>query len=159
MTEAAAMGEAFRARLVPELKVSDLAASLTFWCDRLGFRVLYDRAEDGFAYLDRDGAQIMLDQRGCGAAERRGIWETAPMALPFGRGVNFQIQASDLEAIRSRLERAGVPIYFGPETRWYRVGTKEIGVRQFLVQDPDGYLVRLQEKIGERPAHQPAATS
>jgi hypothetical protein len=28
----------------------------------------------------------------------------------------------------------------------------EIGVQQFLVQDPDGYLVRLQQRIGERQA-------
>jgi catechol 2,3-dioxygenase-like lactoylglutathione lyase family enzyme len=142
----------FRARLVPEIKVSDLTASLRFWCDGLGFRVAYRRPEEGFAYLDCDGAQIMLDQRGLGAPERRGIWETGPMEPPFGRGVNFQVQVSDLETIQSRLEAAGVRIYFGPETRWYRVGAVEIGVQQFLVQDPDGYLVRLQRKIGERQA-------
>ena len=85
------MSSTFRARLVPEVKVTDLAASLKFWCDVLGFRVLYGRPEEGFAYLDRDGAQIMLDQRGLGAPERRGIWETGPMELPFGRGVNFQV--------------------------------------------------------------------
>ena len=36
--------------------------------------------------------------------------------------------------------------------KWYRAGDVEIGVRQFLIQDPDGYLVRLQQEIGERPA-------
>lgn len=140
------------AKLVPEVKVSDLAGSLRFWRDLLGFRVLYDRAEEGFAYLDRDGAQVMLDQRGLGAPERCGIWETGPMQQPFGRGVNFQVQVSDLEAIQTRLGAAGVDLYFGPETRWYRAGGMEVGVRQFLVQDPDGYLVRLQERIGERSA-------
>jgi catechol 2,3-dioxygenase-like lactoylglutathione lyase family enzyme len=152
MAEMTALSSMFRARLVPEVKVTDLAASLRFWCDLLGFRVLYGRPEEGFAYLDRDGAQIMLDQRGLGAPERRGIWETGPMDRPFGRGVNFQVQATNLEAIQACVEGAGIAIYFGPETRWYRVGHSEIGVRQFLVQDPDGYLIRLQEKIGERPA-------
>jgi hypothetical protein len=28
----------------------------------------------------------------------------------------------------------------------------EIGVRQFAVQDPDGYLIRLSQSIGDRPA-------
>lgn len=56
-----------------------------------------------------------------------------------------------LSEILGRLEAAGVKIFFGPEERWYRVNSSEVGVRQFLVQDPDGYLVRLQEKIGERP--------
>ncbi|MBB2958163.1 hypothetical protein FHX72_002308 [Pseudoclavibacter helvolus] len=33
------------------------------------------------------------------------------------------------------------------ETR-YRVGEREVGVRQFLVTDPDGYLIRFQESLG-----------
>jgi catechol 2,3-dioxygenase-like lactoylglutathione lyase family enzyme len=141
----------FRARLVPELKVSDLDASLRFWCDLLGFSVRYGRPEDGFAYLDLDGAQLMLDQRGLGAPERRGIWETGPMDYPLGRGINFEVHVADLTELLERVKAAGVDIYFGPEERWYRVNSSEVGVRQFLVQDPDGYLIRLQERIGERP--------
>ena len=49
------------------------------------------------------------------------------------------------------MAEAGWPIFVEPEEKWYRAGDVEIGVRQFLVQDPDGYLVRLQEEIGERP--------
>jgi catechol 2,3-dioxygenase-like lactoylglutathione lyase family enzyme len=130
--------------------VSNLADSLLFWCEVLGFRVLYGRPEEGFAYLDRGGAQIMLDQRGMGAPDR--LWETGHMEYPFGRGVNFEVQVHDLRTIQSRLEAAGVRIYFGPEIRWYRAGALEIGVEQYLVQDPDGYLIRLQHKIGERLA-------
>ena len=141
----------FRARLVPELKVSDLETSLHFWCDLLGFSVRYGRPEDGFAYLDLDGAQLMLDQRGLGALERRGIWETGPMDYPLGRGINFEVHVADLTELLERVKAAGVDIYFGPEERWYRVNSLEVGVRKFLVQDPDGYLIRLQEKIGERP--------
>ncbi|MFM9848817.1 MAG: bleomycin resistance protein [Hyphomicrobiaceae bacterium] len=141
----------FRARMVPELKVSDLAASLRFWCDLLGFSVRYGRPEDGFAFLDLHGAQVMLDQRGAGPPERRGLWETGAMDYPFGRGINFELHVVGLANVLARLEAAATSIYFGPEERWYRVNSSEVGVRQFLVQDPDGYLVRLQEKIGERP--------
>lgn len=141
----------FRARLVPELKVTDLGASLRFWCDLLGFSVRYGRPGEGFAFLDLNGAQIMLDQRGLGPPERRGLWETGSMDYPFGRGINFEIQVAGLQQIVEHLKVAEVKIYFGPEERWYRVNSSEVGVRQFLVQDPDGYLVRLQEKIGERP--------
>ena len=52
---------------------------------------------------------------------------------------------------RGRVAEAEWPIFVEPEEKWYRAGDVEIGVRQFLVQDPDGYLVRLQEEIGERP--------
>jgi catechol 2,3-dioxygenase-like lactoylglutathione lyase family enzyme len=60
-----------RPRLVPELKVADIAQSLAFWRDILGFSVRFDRPEDGFAYLDLEGAEIMLDQRGTGPLERQ----------------------------------------------------------------------------------------
>jgi catechol 2,3-dioxygenase-like lactoylglutathione lyase family enzyme len=139
-----------RARLVPELKVTDIQRSLRFWRDVLRFTVRYDRPEDGFAFLDYHGAQIMLDQRGAGPAERRGLWETGRMQHPFGRGINFEIRTDELTAILDRLAAAGIAVYFGPEERWYRVGAHEVGVRQCLVQDPDGYLVRMQEAIGQR---------
>ncbi|MGE7367800.1 VOC family protein [Neorhizobium sp. NPDC001467] len=48
--------------LVPELDVSDIAASLHFWCDLLGFHIVYDRPAAGFAFLEREGAQVMLCQ-------------------------------------------------------------------------------------------------
>lgn len=76
----------FLAQLVPELKVSNLAASLRFWCDLLGFAVRYGRPEEGFAFLDLNGAQIMLDQRGLGSPERRGLWETGTMDYPSAAG-------------------------------------------------------------------------
>lgn len=140
-----------RPRLVPELVVTDIAASRRFWCGILGFEVLYDRPEDGFAYLDLDGAQIMLDQRDGGTPERIGIWDTGPLERPFGRGINFQITLNDLDAPLTRVRAAGIPLHFGPEERWYRCNDEEVGVRQFLVLDPDGYLVRLQQHLGRRP--------
>ncbi len=140
-----------RPSLVPELDVTDVILSLTFWVDLLGFSVKYARLEDGFAYLVHEGAEIMLDQRNRGPVERRGLWETCPLERPFGRGLNLELQVDDLAEMLRRVEAQGWPIFFGPEDRWYRAGSIEIGVRQLLLQDPDGYLVRLQQKIGERP--------
>jgi len=40
------------------------------------------------------------------------------------------------------------------EDAWYRAGDVEAGQRQFIVQDPDGYLVRLVQRLGERPVEQ-----
>ncbi len=50
-----------RNKLVPELLVTDLTRSLEFWVSYLGFHVAYERLEDGFAYLDLNGAQVMLE--------------------------------------------------------------------------------------------------
>jgi catechol 2,3-dioxygenase-like lactoylglutathione lyase family enzyme len=48
------------ARLVPELLVSDFAASLDFYVRVVGFAVRYDRPAEKFAYLDLDGAELMI---------------------------------------------------------------------------------------------------
>jgi hypothetical protein len=40
------------------------------------------------------------------------------------------------------------------ETRWYRIGRIERGNRQFVVADPDGYLLRFFEDLGERPGEE-----
>ncbi|MFE1598264.1 bleomycin resistance protein [Methylobacterium sp. ID0610] len=136
-----------RARLVPELLVADLSASLAFWVGLIGFRIADDRPEDGFAYLDLDGAQVMLEERDPVSRQ----WVTGPLDPPLGRGINFQISVPDAAPVIARLEAAGRPPYMACEERWYRADTIEVGVRQFLVQDPDGYLLRVSSRLGQRP--------
>ena len=131
------------AALVPELGVFDLQASLRFWCDILGFRVAYSRPESGFAYLQRGAAQVMLEQY-------NGNWETAPPEAPLGRGINFQITVDDIAPMVAALKAIGWPLFEEPHEAWYRYGGTEGGHRQFLVQDPSGYLLRFAEGIGER---------
>lgn len=135
------------ARLTPELLITDLTRSLHFWVDLIGFRVAYDRPEEGFAYLDLDGAQVMLETRH--PASRQ--WLTGPLEAPLGRGINFEIAVSAVEPILARLEAAGWPLFMAVEDKWYRAGEVEMGQRQFLVQDPDGYLLRLAASLGSRP--------
>nr|WP_314355771.1 VOC family protein [uncultured Achromobacter sp.] len=138
--------KSYRARLVPELMVRDMAQSRRFWIDLCGFEVVYQREEEGFVFLDRDGAQFMLD-------EIRGDdgWITAPLQAPLGRGVNFEIKVKSIGPLYERLLAADWPMYRAMQQRWYRNGQIEIGVQQFLVQDPDGYLLRFSEWIGDRP--------
>lgn len=133
--------------LVPELSVTDYKASRHFWCDLIGFSLRYERPEEGFGYLVLGSAHLMLDQISLGRT-----WETGPLEPPLGRGINFEVQVENLDPALQRIMSAGWPIFVEPEEKWYRAGDIEIGVRQFLVQDPDGYLLRLQQEIGERPA-------
>jgi catechol 2,3-dioxygenase-like lactoylglutathione lyase family enzyme len=134
------------APLVPELLVSDLSRSLEFWIGSLGFRLVYERPEEGFAYLDLDGAQLMLEERN----EHARQWVTASLEQPYGRGINFQVSVDDIERRAGRLEANGREAYMPIEEKWYRAGDHEMGVRQILVRDPDGYLIRLSQRIGER---------
>lgn len=132
------------ARMAPEILVSDFDASLRFWRDLLGFAVAYARPDDRFAYLDRDGAQIML-------CERWGEWETGPMEPPFGRGVMFQVYVDAIAPILARLEASGWPIHTGVREAWRDCGNRQIGQREFFVQDPDGYLLMVAEDLDDRP--------
>lgn len=131
------------AALTPELDVSDLDASLRFWCGLLGFSVAYDRPAARFAFLMRGNAQIMICQH-------NGRWLTGPLERPLGRGVNFQITVDHLARILSALDSASWPLFEAPSEVWYRVGQVEWGQRECLVQDPDGYLIRLAEVLGQR---------
>lgn len=76
---------------------------------------------------------------------------TDRLEQPFGRGINFQVSVADLEPILSALASVKWSLFMKPETKWYRTGdTEEVGVRQFLVADPDGYLIRFQQSLGRR---------
>ena len=77
-------------------------------------------------------------------------WITAPLEKPFGRGINFQFEANDWSRPLENLQEQQWPLYLAPEDKWYRAGDEEVGQRQFLVQDPDGYLLRLCQPIGRR---------
>ena len=66
---------------------------------------------------------------------------------PLGRGVNFQIAVAAIGPVCSSLREAGWPLFVEPEVKRYRTGTGEVGVEQFLVADPDGYLLRFQAPL------------
>jgi catechol 2,3-dioxygenase-like lactoylglutathione lyase family enzyme len=133
------------ARLVPELLVSDFAASMDFYVGVIGFAVKYDRPAEKFAYLDLDGAELMIEQE-------TDFWLTGAREKPYGRGINLQMETGDLDGILARLSAAGWPLFRPVEEAWYRAGDLYSGNRQFLVQDPDGYLLRMFQDIGETPA-------
>jgi catechol 2,3-dioxygenase-like lactoylglutathione lyase family enzyme len=131
--------------MMPEIMVTDVTRSLQFWVGVLGFRVAYDRPEQQFFYLERpEGGQMMLYQRD-------GEWETGPLEAPFGRGVVLQVYVADVDAVASSVAAAGLPWFEPPREKWRDWGDRLGGQREFLVQDPDGYLVMVAQRIGERP--------
>ena len=131
------------APLVPELDVLDLEKSRTFWCDVLGFQIAYRRPENGFMYIERQGSQVMLNRR-------NGIWETANLQRPLERGINFQMFVDSVEPLLDALKQAEWPLFRPCHEAWYRIAGEERGNRQFLVQDPDGYLLRFAQDLGPR---------
>ncbi|UNM96234.1 VOC family protein [Ignatzschineria rhizosphaerae] len=130
-------------KMVPELIVSNLQESLAFWVNLIGFEVMYQSEEERFVYLDLLGAQVMLEEM------QPEQWVTGELEKPLGRGINFQIEVPAVKPILERLERENYPLFDALEERWYQANDLQHGQRQFLVQDPDGYLLRLVEVLGE----------
>lgn len=138
--------------LVPELYVSDLPSSVAFYVDLLGFRVEYERPEERFVALSLGSAHLMLEEapslkRATAEDFRRGQWRTADLEKPFGRGLNLEIQVSDIHGIDSRLAQRSYPVLLRLHQRSYRTGADHRAVHQLLVADPDGYLIRLSQPL------------
>ncbi len=132
-------------KLIPELSVSNLQKSIEFYINIIGFKVEYERKENNFAFISYQDSQIMLDQ-----IKENEKWEVCKLQYPFGRGINFQIEVDNVEEIYNRLKSNEYKIAFDMEENWYREGNKLLGNKEFLVQDPDGYLLRFCEDLGER---------
>jgi catechol 2,3-dioxygenase-like lactoylglutathione lyase family enzyme len=130
-------------KLIPELSVTDIQKSLPFYTEILGFKVEYSRPEEKFYFLSIDGAQLMVE-------EINNHWWTGELERPLGRGLNFQIEVDAVSAIIGRLEEAGIALFRPLKESWYRGDGVEFGQLEFLVQDPDGYLLRFIQDIGER---------
>ncbi|MFM7679420.1 MAG: bleomycin resistance protein [Roseiflexaceae bacterium] len=130
--------------MVPELTVSDFAMSLVFY-QLSGFHVRFQRDNPRFAYLTRGQAQLMIE------AYHADGWHTDTLVRPFGRGVNFQIEVTDVTALIATYVAHGITLYRPVRDVWYhtQAGMTE-GAREFLVQDPDGYLLRFQQYLGQR---------
>ncbi|MED3998259.1 VOC family protein [Peribacillus frigoritolerans] len=129
--------------LVPELSVSDINKSLNFYLNILSFKLEYQRPEDKFAMLSLNDCQIMIE-------EINGYWQTGELSYPFGRGINFQITVSDINELYKSLRKHQYPIKMEIQKNWYRADTKLRGQKEFLIMDPDGYLLRFVQSLGER---------
>ena len=82
--------------------------------------------------------------------ERDGDWETGKFELPLGRGAIIQIDVTNVDEIYAAVVAAGIALYVDLREKWREWGDREGGQREFLVQDPDGYLVMVKQRIGER---------
>ncbi len=133
--------------LTPELYCSNIQSSLAFYTKILGFDIQYQRDEEGFVMLERQGSRIMLEEIRNDSAR---IWLNAPLEKPFGRGINFEIKTNNIDQLYADVQKAGIKIFLLIEEKWYRANNIELGNRQFIVQDPDGYMLRFAQDLGER---------
>ncbi|MCF7505071.1 VOC family protein [Vibrio sp. L3-7] len=131
-------------RVVPELYCLDIEVSKSFFVEILGFSVKYERPEEAFAYLTMDGVDVMLE--GLSGDSRK--WVTGKLEAPFRRGVNFQWDVSNIDALYQRVcIQSKDSIYLTLESKSYPCGERIATQKQFIVQTPDGYLFRFCQDV------------
>ena len=121
--------------LIPELSVSSIEASKDFYVNKLGFKIEYERKEDKFIFISFEGNQIMLE-------EINNHWSVGKLEYPFGRGINFEMTVSNIDELYNRVKASNITIFKDLIISNYRKDNKTIIQKEFLIQDPDGYLLR-----------------
>ena len=120
--------------LIPELSVSSIEASLEFY-KKLGFEVMYERKEDKFYFVQLEENQLMLE-------EINDNWNTGELVYPFGRGINISMTVSDIEAFYDGIKSKNIKLFRELKVSEYKVDDVVYEDKEFLIQDPDGYLLR-----------------
>lgn len=134
--------------VTPEFLCFDLEVTLQFYRDVLGFQLTYSRPEETFAHLSRGDVNLMFEEI-TGPGRR---WITGDLEPPLGRGINFEIEVWDATSLFIRVtDLAPEAIVVPLEDRKYRVGVETVANRQFVVADPNGYLLRFAESCHPDP--------
>lgn len=120
--------------LIPELSVSNIDISKKFYLD-LGFKIRYERKENKFCFLQLEENQIMIE-------ENNDNWNTGKMEHPYGRGINLSMAVSNIEKMYEILKEKNIKFFLDLEIHEYRIDDKIFYDKEFLIQDPDGYLLR-----------------
>lgn len=131
--------------ILPELYITNFEISLHFYVKIIGFTLEYRRDNPKFGFLSYQGSQLMIQELVSGEKELE------KLEKPFGNGINFQIETNSVQTIIDSLTKNKYPLKRGIKDSWYREDNILHGCREILVTDPDGYLLRFSESIGEKP--------
>lgn len=122
-------------KMIPELSVFDIEATVEFYL-KLGFVVEYERQEEKFVFMSFQDSQFMFEQL------HDDGWNIGELKYPLGQGINFSIVVDDIECLYGKVMENQIPLFKELNTVVYLVGSIEEEQREFLLQDPNGYLLR-----------------
>jgi catechol 2,3-dioxygenase-like lactoylglutathione lyase family enzyme len=132
------------ADVTPNLVVTDIDRSRTFYCDVLGFSAIAtvpDAAPFVFVWLQRDGINVFLNAR-------HGVGDDVPglSERPVG-GTNTMFMTLEADSPDT-----------GVDALYHEIGsratvvmplkTQFYGMREFAVEDPDGYVIFFAQRVG-----------
>mgnify|MGYP000985621798 FL=1 len=122
-------------KMIPELSVFDIEQTKRFYND-LGFKIEYERPEEKFVFMSFQDSQFMFEQ-----IHDNG-WNIDELIYPLGRGINFSIAVNDIEGLYKLVKTLNLEIYRELNRSIYQVNGTEETQTEFLIQDPNGYLLR-----------------
>lgn len=120
--------------LIPELSVKDINKSISFYLS-LRFKIIYERKKDKFYFIQLEDNQIMIE-------EINNNWNVGNLEYPFGRGVNISMSIKNIDKYYKQICDLKIKIFRPLTTNNYLVQGRNYADKEFLIQDPDGYLLR-----------------
>lgn len=128
-------------KLTPNLIVSDVAKSVAFYVDVLGFTrgmSVPDEAPFVFASVTAGPVEVFFNAREAAEKEYPSLAER-----PLGISGTLFVEVKGIEDYYASLQ-GRVTVLTPLFTQWY-------GMKEFVIADPDGYILTIAE-----PAPQPA---
>ena len=122
-------------RMIPELSVFDILRTKKFYSE-LWFKIEYESAVDILVLMSFQDSLFMFEQI------HEDGWNIGELVYPLGRGINFSIAVDDIEELYQLVKSLNIELYRELTRNIYQVnGIEEMQI-EFLIQDPNGYLLR-----------------
>ena len=124
-------------KLTPNLLVASVERSLAFYVDTLGFeRGLTVPEQSPFVFASVTGGpiEIFFNDAATAVKEYPGFG-----GKPLGATGTMFIELEGVDALHDRLT-SSVKVVMPLETKFY-------GMREFAIEDPDGYVITFAERV------------
>jgi len=133
-------------QLTPNLAVKDVAKSVAFYTEVLGFRLkmcVDESRQPGDTIAVSKHyiwANVMHGSVGMMFQQKQSFEDDLNVSVKeIGALVSFYIEVEDAEALYERL-KAKAPIHKALETTFY-------GAKEFYIKDPDGYILGFSSRV------------
>jgi uncharacterized glyoxalase superfamily protein PhnB len=124
-------------KLTPNLLVASVDRSLAFYVDILGFArgmTVPDESPFAFAAVVSGPVEIFFNDAAGAVKEYPGF-----AGKPIGATGTLFIEVEGVTALHDRL-KTSVTVVMPIETKFY-------GMREFAIEDPDGYVITFAERV------------
>jgi uncharacterized glyoxalase superfamily protein PhnB len=125
-------------KLTPNLVVGDVAESLKFYQNVLGFDLGITVPEEApyvFGSVTSGAVEIFFN-------DKKAVGEDYPplVARPIGGTLTLFLEVEGIEEILSRVQNSGAKIVMPLKTQFY-------GMREFAFEDAEGWVITIAERV------------